>query len=417
MILRELFTKIGFKVDDSALKGVQSGIDGINSKINLLVGFEIAKKLVHMSQSFAEWGQQLRISAESIGITTGALQAFQFMGEKAGVSAATMSGTLANMTKMLAGMQKFGDNGQWLTFARLQISPEKVMSWKTGADMMYDVADALENVKDVGEKMYLASQLGLDPSMISLMSKGSKTLRGEFEAAGKAGISASEGQRRGLERLNEVMVRGRYFVDKFWMDIASNLAPALSTVVEKVIAWYSANRELVQANIYNFMLTVARAIGFVIGSIQALVSWYEYLFKAKKEEKKHWLENAAKMMFFVWAAIKLISVIATVAGWFDKLYKVSLLLGKGLTGLVTGGWALLVKGIPALALRLAALTESAFPALSRMLLHFGASMEAVTVGSMAAFVGSVSFLGLALESLYQALTGKTGKLTGWLDEL
>lgn len=416
MILRELIARIGFKVDDTQLKGVMRGIDSLNSKLNLIGGYVLAQRMLGITKGFAEWSQQMQVTAENLGLTTSSIQRMQLSASRMGVEAGTVTSALSSMTKMIYAA-KMGSDAAWLTFARLGIKPEQVMGWKNSEEALYDMGDALKNIKDPIERAALASAAlgGAGEQMITFFKQGGKGMR--EAGAAMNGLIISPAAIKSLAQLNQSFLLASNFARKFWADISLFLAPMVERAIQMTVQWYQANRTLIMVNIKNWLLSFAYALGFVVGILQVLVGWFRRLSDAHKLDREHWLVNATKILAYGVALLVVIGAIGKLIFWGEKLWKLFGLLKTALMWVLGVAIPWLLTGLSGIALKLAVLTSTSFPALSAALLRFGAAIEGLTAGAVAGFLGAFALMVLGIESFYRAMQGKEGILVGWLNSL
>src|SRR5271169_4263025 len=101
MIVGELLAHIGFLVDEGPLHKLENSLESIKNKLSFLLGYEAVTKLYALAEKFAEWGQELYVTAQNIGVTTDALQGLDYAANQAGVSQELMAHSLAHLSHSL----------------------------------------------------------------------------------------------------------------------------------------------------------------------------------------------------------------------------------------------------------------------------------------------------------------------------
>lgn len=317
MIIRELMTKLGFSADTEPLAKVEQALAGIKNRLEFLAGAEIAKKLFEVSESFSEWGRNLAISADTIGITTDELQKLQFAAEKNGVSAEEMGHSMAHLARHLYEAQQ-GSKEATATFAKAGFTTEQIQGFKTTEDALLALSGKLSAMPNHIQRVAVAQELlgrgGF--KLAHMLGQGPGVLKAEGEELRKLGLILSGPQIAALENTASAFQRLHSLLHAFGAQIASMIGPVFASMIDDMIRFYNANRALIDVNIHDWMLGLAKALGFLEGTLIGLV----HILIAVAERfhmESHILKFGAHLVGLVsgaWLAIKALQILGGVFG-------------------------------------------------------------------------------------------------------
>jgi hypothetical protein len=304
MNVRELLTKIGFEVDEKPLKEADKGLREIKDRLDLLMAAEVFKKLYELAETFAHFGEELHVAAQSAGITVEAFQKLAYAAQQSNVSQEQMQHGMALLSRRMYEARTGSDEAQ-KAFRKAGISPEQVKGFKTSQEALLALADRFTRMKDPIAKMGAAQELlgrgGYQ--MVSFLSKGSAAIRQQGDEAERLGLILSEHQVEALEEVEHAFQRLHAVLRAIGAFIASYIGPAFTFLVDKFIAFYGANKDIINLNFQEWLEKVAYAMGFVVGLVFALTQKILDLAKA--------LHMEGKILTLVFEIAGLISALVT----------------------------------------------------------------------------------------------------------
>lgn len=314
MIIADLLAHIGFEVDEKPLHKVEEALEGIKHGLEFFAAAEIVKKLFEVSEQFAHWGEELKVTAESVGLTVESLQQLQFAAEQSGVSAETMTHSMALLSRHLYDA-KNGSKEASLAFSRIGISSAQIAGFKNAEDALFAIADKIQGIEDPIKRLAVSQELlgrgGY--KMVAFLAKGSAALRQQKEDAQKLGLVLSGPQVEALEETEHAFQRLHAVMRAFGASIAAQIGPVFSMLVDKFIKFYLVNKDIINANIHKWLRTLAWTLGFVYGFVTGLIEKFLKLAKALHLEKDI-LPTIAKVAGLVsgflalGAALKMVSI-------------------------------------------------------------------------------------------------------------
>lgn len=272
MIVRELLTMLGFKVDEHSLSETEKTIDGLKEAaehlVELYASWEAAKKLYEMVSQTAELGEETLRTSIKLGIGADALQEFQFAANQAGTSAGGLEAGLRFLSRnAMAAAQ--GGGKMSMEFQKLGVSVNDAHGELKPVDqLMMEVSDGLKNMTNKTERTAMAIKIfgrgGLQ--MLPFLIEGSakiKEQRQEAEALG--GVMGGE-----LLEQSERYIQAQKKLSFAWQGMRNIVAKTLLPVFEKSVNaiknWILANRKLFQEEIPKAILAIVR-LSSVLGGL------------------------------------------------------------------------------------------------------------------------------------------------------
>ena len=288
MIIRKLFTLLGFKTDKKGFLEADKSLKKIKRTAvqvaGILVAGKIAKGIFDIATSTAAFARDLENVALKLGVTTTALQELRFAADQAGISqkafdsefqkfflraqqAASGAGAATEAFKIL-GVQLRDNNG------RIRATD----------DILGQVADGFTRVRS-----------GIDRSRLALRifgTNGTQFLK--FLEGGRAGLQAfrEEAQLLGGVIDGELIVRSNEFTTsqsklKFAIRgvknvIAKELLPFMTRATLRTLAWVKVNAALIRSNIVRFIARMAVAGRRLLRFMFRVIDAFNELPKASK---------------------------------------------------------------------------------------------------------------------------------------
>ena len=276
MLLSEFFVKIGVQADTAALKNFERETQNVRMAIAAVgaVAAATAYKLLGITKEMADFGHDVGIMSEKLGIGAETLQELTFAIQQNGGEVGNLQMGLKLLGQTMYAAAK-GGKEQVKLFSDLGIAYKDTT---TGAlrpfeDMIGDLADKFKGMEGGPEKAALAVMLfgrsGL--SMIPMLNNGRDgimALREEAVALGgimsKDMVDHAKEMKKSLEAV-DFATRG------LKMRMHETLGPALQTLLDKwVIPAIKAFREWEKET--GAIATALKGLGYVLASIGVALS-------------------------------------------------------------------------------------------------------------------------------------------------
>jgi hypothetical protein len=389
--VRELLVKFNFEADHSALHKIESNLEGIKHRLELLATVEVVHRLYEMAEKFGEFGESIEIAAKTAGISTDAIQKLSAAAADNAVSAEEMQKGMAILSRKIYAAKEGSDEAK-KSFRTLGLDPGQ---FKNSEQAIYAIANKMAGLKDNFKKAAVAQDFFGRGGyrMIAFLSKGSEAIKQYGEEWEKMGLVLTESQVESLLSVDQSFKKLNGLFKSFGAVVASRFAPVFDVLIAEFISFFNANKGLLDLNIHTFFMSLAWNLGFVAGLFVAATAWVTKFAKALHVEG-HLLQIAS-------AAAGLSTSLLILKGSASALM---FLWGAFKWACSPVVWVLtsMVEVVTALALRLAILTATSFPALSNALLSFAALLEATPIGWI---ITAVALLTLAIHDLWKAFHG------------
>ncbi|MGE8128967.1 hypothetical protein ACQKQD_18500 [Methylobacterium sp. NPDC080182] len=191
--------------------------------------------------------------AKSLETTPEALTALGGAVSRSGGSADAAAGSFSKLANSYNEMKLTGRSATYDMLSRLQGATGKVIHYgKDTQRTLYDIADAAKAMSEkagVSFTTNLLEQAGLDPGTIALLVQGSDKLREAQEKVKRLGGVLSKADTENAQRFSTAMHDVGTISEGLGRTIWTNLSPAISEIIEKVIKWYEANGEWLRSQI------------------------------------------------------------------------------------------------------------------------------------------------------------------------
>ena len=253
--------------------------------------------VVKGAQDSIEFAAGIAEVAEKLGISTEALQQYQFAVIATGGTIEDANGTLTDFTKML-GLAELGSNRAAKAFEALHLDPKTLVGEGT-MQALVDVVNALAQVPNQAERMALASRVGLG-SVVELANEGVGALQTLMQTAQDAGLTLGPGIGE-QAKVAKVELEAISSVVKNELTTAFvHLAPSIITVAEYIAAATLAVIDLAEG-----FVTAGVAIQNSIGNwgiklddmskkLIAMVPWLQVVQDVLNQSNSNWSKAGAQ---------------------------------------------------------------------------------------------------------------------------
>lgn len=213
MIVRELLTRLGIKVDDKGFKkadkSIKNTIGGLKGLVGALVGGFVVRGIGRFITSQIDLADNIGKTATQLGIGVEALQEFRFAADLAGVEAAKFDQALALLQKnafdAATGSKEFADD-----FKKLGISVKDTNGQlKDGPTLILEMADGIAALDNESEKVAIAlSLMGRSGrQLLPLFTNGAKGIEEMRKEAQELGFILGEEDVRAAEDAKDELTR------------------------------------------------------------------------------------------------------------------------------------------------------------------------------------------------------------------
>lgn len=257
--IAEFLASVGFKVDETSLKGALAKVTGFAAGITLAAGAAFAG-IMRIAQGEVALAKQ----ADALGVPIRKLEELGYVAEQTGSSSEAVAAALGGLK-------------------------EKYPYIKDTSVLLERVGNNMRGMSDQAAKLY-AKRMGIDPTLVPMLTKDVSGLKTEFAAmydvAGRDAAKAAEDSRGFLAELNKlhsmsgllVKAVGGVFLGQLRGDV-ENLRRVIMENFGKIKAIFET--------VIGVVFRVAGAIGAFVRRMvtwaAALVGWYDKLDNGQKK--------------------------------------------------------------------------------------------------------------------------------------
>lgn len=280
MILDEFLVNLGFEVNTEKLAEFNAKAAELKESIIKIgaVAAGAAIGLGLLAIGVAESMGEIYKFAELNEISAKSLAALGKIATENGSSMDGMKSSVQGLNRVI-GEAALGVGRGAMLFEKMGLKAKDNTGKVKGFDTM--LSEISDKMKGLGrqEQIALASKLGIDPTLVQLLGKGSanlKSLREEAEALNPL----TEKQYQQAEEVNKLYVKAKGSIGVFTKLIGASLLPLTKEVLETFLKWFKASRSATSGAVITAIGVLTTALGTlwawtvrVINVGQALYKW------------------------------------------------------------------------------------------------------------------------------------------------
>ncbi len=303
MIVRKLFTLLGFKTDKKGFRDADKSLNRIKQTAIRIAGILVAGKVVKgiagIATETAKLADEVSKVADKLGVGTSALQEFRFAAQLTGVSTRTADLALQRFTRRTAEAAKGeGEAKAALKELNVQLTDSRGQL-RPVSELLADAAEGLKNAKTQGDRLRLSFKLfdSEGAALVNTLKGGRDAFNEMAQAARDTGGIFDEELIRSSVEFTDQQLKMRLVLRGVKNVIAKELLPFMVRATNRTIDWVKANRQLIRSNLVRFIQRTALAM-------RRLLRFMGRLFDAFNE-----LPKASKLFLGVAAAVGVLALI------------------------------------------------------------------------------------------------------------
>lgn len=282
--IAEFLASVGFAADEKSLKSTLGRVAAFGASISVLAG-GIFASLVGVARAEVEVAAQ----ADKLGMTTERLEEMRFMAEQTGSGADKLT-------------------------AALETIASKTPHIRNTAEAFDMVSRRMQGMNEIQRKLY-AQKLGIDYSLIPMMTEDVSALREEFQAmyavADTDAQSAAEASKGFLNEIGKLKTLAGMLAKSVSLSFLGGVRGSVETLRRAVMENFAKIQRVLQV-VIGFVLRMAGVISALVYRIihwaSALVSWFDSLSDGQQK-----LVIGAGLLLAAWRMLNL-SFLATPLG-------------------------------------------------------------------------------------------------------
>lgn len=198
--------------------------------------------------------------SRSTGVAIGAIQELGFAASVTGSDAQTLQGSIVGLSEKIGEAAQKGSE----EFARLGISVRNLSGEvKTADQVLLEIGKRFNDLDlSLPERRSFAQSLGIDPSLVQLLSLTGSEIDKTRAKARELGIVTKE-QADAAASLNDSMTTLKFGLDGVRNSVAVGLAPQIEDITAGFIDFLAANREVITngiSKVIEFTTALAKAV-------------------------------------------------------------------------------------------------------------------------------------------------------------
>ena len=288
--LRELFVKVGVKVDDKQLQSLDSGLQKVKKSAMLvggaLVGMGAA--LLAVTKNAADYADSIDDTSMRLGVARDELQKLQYAMQLSGGDTKLLTTGLTRLTDRVKLLGQ-GNKEAIKTFQGIGIETKKADgSFKNSNEILLEMADVFQSMPDGIKKTELAMKaIGPEagPRLIPLLNAGRAGIEAMGKEAEDLGLIMDDASIKAGSNFNDSLDALKGIFGGLARTVGAQLFPVMTELINSIKGLILENRELIKTNLTSFMqglvtvvtvaksviTSVAGAVGFLTSRVGGLI--------------------------------------------------------------------------------------------------------------------------------------------------
>lgn len=253
--MQKMFDSLSFKsLNMRNLIMGAAGLWGAKQAIDNLVG-----STVKLGSAYNDMAARTGVSVEN-------LSALGHAAKLTGADTESLEKSLRQLTNNMLDTAR-GTGAARQTFKELNIGVQDARgNLRPTVDVMMQFADAIKGMTDETKQAAYASELfgaRTGTKLLPMLKQGSAGLREMMEEAKRLGITMSTEEAAAADELGDTMDRLTGAMEGVKRAIVIGVIPAITDIVKRFTEWIVANRELIKANVSEWVNRIAAGLKLV----------------------------------------------------------------------------------------------------------------------------------------------------------
>lgn len=263
MIVRELFAKLGLSVDAASFAVADHMLGAVKSGLGLLVSGAVkaGDGLAEIVTKTVETAGALNDTSIALGVTTDAIQELGYAAKLNGSSVEGMSDGIRKLSINMAAAAS-GSEEAAQTFRKLGVQITEGGKLRTADAVIGDIAEKFKAMPDGARKVAAAVSLfgKSGASLIPTLQAGRDGLAELRQEARELGIVLDKDTIAAGDDLGDTWDKLKAAADGLRYSIGGPLLSGFKELLDSMVRWIKANRELIAQRLRSVMRGIAGAI-------------------------------------------------------------------------------------------------------------------------------------------------------------
>jgi hypothetical protein len=276
MIVRELFAKLGFKVDDKGAKEFDERMDKLKDTL-VKVGAAAAAAAAAVGAMVSQVVRQADLidkASQATGVNTDSLQRLKYAADLSSVSFEKLQASLGFLNRA-AFLAANGSKETGLAFTQLGIRVTDANGkLRPAEDMLGEISDRFAAMPDGTQKSALAMRVfgEAGAALVPLLNQGRAGISAMGDELVSVGGLMSPEQIRAGVALGDAVTRAKTAFFGLALTVAGPLLKPLNAVVDRLLAWWKANRDGIKLQVEETIAGIGKAFDVVWQKLRPLIS-------------------------------------------------------------------------------------------------------------------------------------------------
>lgn len=263
MIVRELFAKLGLSVDAASFAVADHMLGAVKSGLGLLVSGAVkaGEGLAEIVTKTVETAGSLNDTSIALGVTTDAIQELGYAAKLNGSSVEGMSDGIRKLSINMAAAAS-GSEEAAQTFRKLGVQITEGGKLRAADAVIGDIAEKFKAMPDGARKVAAAVSLfgKSGASLIPTLSEGRDGLAALRQEARDLGFVLDTSTIKAGDDLGDTWDKLKAAADGLRYSIGGPLLSGFKELLDSMVRWIKANRELIAQRLRSVMRGIAGAI-------------------------------------------------------------------------------------------------------------------------------------------------------------
>lgn len=272
--IRELFVKLGLDWESSGFASAQLAVDLLEKGLQLAVDAvnKLSDTLVEATVSTAAYGEEVEVLGQKTGFATDAIQKWSYAAQLSHSSAEELRSGLGLLARQVEKAKDGGEEAQE-AFSKLGISMQFVRTASPEA-LLNKIADRMKELGPGSKRTALAMDLfgRSGANLIPMLDRGSEGLKKMGLEAEDLNIIMSEDAVHAASAFKENLEKLEATADGLKHVIGGVLIEALGPLLEDLLAWVKANRDLIRTRLERWVGYIAAGLKLAAKGVRAVVN-------------------------------------------------------------------------------------------------------------------------------------------------
>lgn len=243
---------------NSAFNNVARSLTGLT-----LVAAGVGASVIGITKTYGDMAEATLLAAERTGLTAESFQELSYAAKLSEVDVGELTQSLSFLTRSIQTAVLDSTSEQAKAFRGAGLSAEFLAANANNTLAVFNaLSDSFAKSNNVGAKnLSMMTLMGRSSQKLTgLLNQGSAALRETSDEAQRFGLVVSEEALKTGEEFGDTLTKLTLITQSYRNLIAQSLLPILQPLINRLLDWHAANRELIRSNITEFVRSAWKEI-------------------------------------------------------------------------------------------------------------------------------------------------------------